>query len=32
VLGAYGLVYFGAAWLLRVEECRTLFRRLLGRI
>jgi putative peptidoglycan lipid II flippase len=28
VLGTYGLVYFGAAWLLRIEECRALFGRL----
>jgi putative peptidoglycan lipid II flippase len=32
VLGVYGLVYFGVSWLLRVEECAALFRRLLGRI
>jgi putative peptidoglycan lipid II flippase len=32
VLGVYGLVYFAVAWLLRIEECIALFRRLLGRI
>jgi putative peptidoglycan lipid II flippase len=32
VLGAYGAVYFAAAWMLKVEECTALFRRVLGRI
>jgi putative peptidoglycan lipid II flippase len=32
VLGAYGLVYFAAAWLLRIEECTALLSRLRGRI
>jgi putative peptidoglycan lipid II flippase len=32
VLGTYGAVYFAAAWVLRIEECTALFRRVLGRI
>jgi len=28
VIATYGMVYFGAAWLLRVEECAALVRRL----
>jgi putative peptidoglycan lipid II flippase len=32
VVGTYGVVYFGMAWLLRIEECTSLIRRLRGRI
>ena len=28
VIATYGIVYFGAAWLLRIEECAALVRRL----